>query len=146
MFPANTEKTQMIKKQDNDKISKDEWHGSGTILIADDEETICVIGKYMLEQIGFNVLTAYDGAEAVNIFQKHVDEIVCVLLDLTMPCLSGEEVFKEINIIKPGVKVILSSGYDEQDVMQHFSCEGVAGYIQKPYAFDLLKEKLENIL
>ena len=127
-------------------MQKNEWHGSGTILIADDEETICVINKYMLEQIGFNVLTAYDGAEAVNTFRDHADEIFCVILDLTMPRLSGEEVFKEINIIKPGVKVILSSGYDKQDAMQRFSCEGIADYIQKPYVFDSLKEKLKKFL
>lgn len=146
MFPANTEKTQLIKTQDNDKMLENEWHGSGTILIADDEETICVVNKYMLEQIGFDVLTAYDGAEAVNTFREHADEIVCVLLDLTMPRLSGEEVFQEIKTIKSDVKVILSSGYDKQDAMQRFSCEGIAGFIQKPYAFALLKEKLRKIL
>ncbi len=100
----------------------------------------------MLEQIGFKVLTAYDGVEAVNIFREHAEEIVCVLLDLTMPRLSGEEVFQEINIINPSVKVILSSGYDEQDAMQRFSNEGVVGFIQKPYVFKLLIEKLRSVL
>jgi len=146
MFPANLEKAQLLKKQDDNKTSESEWQGKGTLLIADDEVTICAIGKYMLEQVGFKVVTAYDGVEAVDIFRKHADEIVCVILDLTMPHLSGEEVFKEINTIKPGVKVILSSGYDEQDAMQSFSGEEIAGFVQKPYTFELLKEKLKNIL
>ena len=146
MFPANLEKMESLKKHNDNKSSENEWKGIGTILIADDEETICAIGKYMLEQVGFNVLTAFDGIEAVNTFREHADEIVCVILDLTMPHLSGEEVFKKINAIKPGIKVILSSGYDEQDAMKRFSSKEIAGFVQKPYAFDLLKEKLKNIL
>jgi len=120
--------------------------GKGTVLIADDEEMICEISKYVLEQIGFKVLTAYDGVEAVNVFREHAEEIVCVLLDLTMPHLSGEEVFREINIIKPGIKVIFSSGYNEQYMMQRFSNKGIVGFIQKPYDFKLLTEKLRSFL
>ena len=146
MFPANLEKIQSLKEHDDDKTSENEWQGNGTLLIADDEVTICAIGKYMLEQIGFKVITAYDGVEAVDVFKEHADEIVCVILDLTMPRLSGEEVFKEISTIKPGIKVILSSGYDEQDAMQRFSGDKIAGFVQKPYTFELLKEKLKNIL
>jgi CheY-like chemotaxis protein len=146
MFPANLEKMESLKKHDDNKSSENEWRGKGTLLIADDEVTICTIGKYMLEQAGFKVLTAYDGIEAVDIFREHADDIICVILDLTMPHLSGEEVFKEMNDIKPGVKVILSSGYDEQDAMQRFSSDEIAGFVQKPYTFEVLKEKIKNIL
>lgn len=146
MLPINIDDDRALKKHINKDTSKNEWNGSGTILIADDEEAICAISEYMLEQIGFEVISANDGIEAVEMFRERKDDIVCVILDLTMPRLSGEEVYQKINAIKPGIKVILSSGYDEQDVMQRFSRGEIAGFIQKPYSLKLLKEKLKSIL
>jgi len=122
------------------------WVGVGTILIADDEETVCAVGQIMLERIGFTVLTAEDGRQAVELFHENADEIVCVLLDLTMPHLSGEQVFTEIRRIKPNANVILSSGYNEQDATQFFVGKGLAGFIQKPYVSKDLAEKIREVL
>ena len=109
------------------------WQGKGTILVADDEETIRAVGRETLEHAGFKVITATDGRDALNKFKKHVDEIVLVLLDMTMPHLSGEEVFREMRRVRPSVKVVLSSGYNEQDATNGFVGKGLAGFLQKPY-------------
>ena len=132
---------------DKDRVEEDdEWCGSGTVLIADDEETVRSVGKQMLELFGFNVLTASDGREAVDVFRKRADEITLVILDLTMPHLDGEQAFREIRRIQSDVKVLLSSGYNEQDATQRFTGKGLAGFLQKPYSVDSLKRKLREVL
>ncbi|MEJ2639291.1 MAG: PAS domain S-box protein, partial [Desulfosarcinaceae bacterium] len=120
--------------------------GNGTVLIADDEESVCAVGKLMLERLGFNVLTAADGREAVEVFKQHADRIVCVLLDLTMPHLNGEQVFSELRRMKPEIRVILSSGYNEQDATQRFAGKGLAGFIQKPFSSAELTTKIKNAM
>ncbi len=105
-----------------------------------------MIGRRILEQYGFEVLTACDGSEAVEIFSHQPQQISAVLLDLTMPNLNGEEVFEELRRRDPDVKVILSSGYDEWDTTRSFEEKGLAGFIQKPYRVDDLIEKIREVL
>lgn len=69
-----------------------------------------------------------------------------MLLDLTMPDLSGDEVFRELKIINPNVKVILASGYNSSDVSQRLVGRGIAEFLQKPFNYNTLKEKIENVL
>jgi CheY-like chemotaxis protein len=114
--------------------------------LADDEETVRATGKQMLERMGFTVLTADDGREAVDVFREHADEIVCVLLDWTMPHLDGEQAFRELRRLDPKVNVILCSGYNEQDATQRFAGKGLAGFLQKPYTSAALKDKICEIL
>ena len=104
------------------------------------------MGKQILERMGFSVLTAPDGREALKVFREHADEIVCVLLDLTMPHMDGEEAFREMRYLHPDVTVILCSGYNEQDATQRFAGKGLAGFIQKPYNMAVLREKLVEVL
>ncbi|MGZ9196963.1 MAG: PAS domain S-box protein, partial [Candidatus Deferrimicrobiaceae bacterium] len=78
------------------KVPNEGWKGTGTVLLADDEEMVRQVGVGMLESLGFRVLTATDGQEAVEVFRTHMDEIRCVVLDLTMPRMDGEETFREI--------------------------------------------------
>jgi|GEM_PF-731536 len=120
--------------------------GSGTVLLVDDEETIRELGRDMLESIGFRVITACDGQEALEVYARHQEEVDCVLLDLTMPCLDGEQTFLELRRIKPGVRVIISSGYNEQEVSQKFVGKGLAGFIQKPYKVAEVSSKLQEVL
>ena len=122
------------------------WHGTGTILLVDDEETIRVLSKQMLERLGFRVLTAADGCEALTIFRAQQQEIVAILLDLTMPHMDGEETFRELQRIKTEVPVIMSSGYNEQDIAQRFDGKGLAGFIQKPYRMAMLSQTLRATL
>jgi DNA-binding NtrC family response regulator len=101
------------------------------MLIVDDKEVVRSLAKRMVETAGFSVLTANDGEEAVRVYRKHQNGIVCVLLDLTMPKMSGEETFRAMRRISPHVRVILSSGYSEESVTWRFT--SLAGFIQKPY-------------
>jgi signal transduction histidine kinase/CheY-like chemotaxis protein len=145
LFPASEVPGVAAMKQQAE-TAREPWRGEGTVLIADDEETICAVGKRMLECIGFRVLTAPDGREAVEVYREHAEEIVCVLLDLTMPHLNGAEAFREIRLINPQVKVILCSGYNMLDATQRFVGEGLAGFIQKPYNMAELREKMQQAL
>jgi PAS domain S-box-containing protein len=122
------------------------WRGTGTILIVDDEEGVRLVARKTLEKAGFTVMTAEDGRAAVQMFRTHVNEITAVLLDMTMPQMSGEEVFREMRIIQPGVRVILSSGYNEPETISQFQGKGLDGFIQKPYQPIELIEKVREIL
>jgi PAS domain S-box-containing protein len=142
LFPVGELDGVLTDKENTVTLAQEKWKGEGTILIADDEETVLAVGRRMLEHMGFDVLTAADGREAMKVFREHADQIVCVLLDLTMPHMNGVEVFREMRRFHPNVTVILCSGYNEQDAVQHFIGKGLAGFIQKPYTLALLREKL----
>ncbi len=126
--------------------SADAVSNSGTILVADDEDSVRTVAKMMLERAGFSVLTAADGAEAMDMFNQHTDDIAAVLLDMTMPKLSGEQVFRKMRHISPNVQVVLSSGYNEQDATNRFAGKGLAGFIQKPYDSQQLIAKFRSVL
>ena len=123
-----------------------EWMGSGMVLLVDDEEIVRNVGSELLEALGFSVLTAADGQEAVEIYVKRRGEIALVLLDMTMPRMDGAETFMELRRHDPGAKVIISSGFAEQDVMARFDGKGVAGFIQKPYTPGRLKAELRRVI
>jgi PAS domain S-box-containing protein len=109
------------------------WTGSGTVLVVDDEESVRITARKMIEGLGFRVLAAEDGREAVDLFRQHQRECVLVLLDLTMPRLNGEETFRELKRLDPRVCVLMSSGYSESELAQRFAGTGLAGFLQKPY-------------
>jgi len=114
----------------------------GAVLVVDDDEMIREVATAMLEDIGFDVLEAVDGCEGVEMYRQHQNDIVAVLLDLTMPKLNGEGCFRELKRINSNVKVIISSGYNEQDVANRFDGVGLIGFVQKPYNPDELEESL----
>jgi CheY-like chemotaxis protein len=122
------------------------WQGQGVILLVDDEETVRKVGSQMLERAGFKVLLAMDGRDALNVFRSQPEDITCVLLDLTMPNMDGEETFRELRALKDNVRVILSSGYNEQEAINRFTHSGLAGFIQKPYQYASLMHKLRQVL
>ncbi len=122
------------------------FHGQGVVLLVDDEETVRAIGRRMLERMGYTVWTAEDGDVAVQMVQKKADQISVILLDLTMPKMDGVEAFREMRRIRSDLKVILSSGYNQQDATSHFAGKGLAGFIQKPYRYDTLAETLAELL
>ncbi|NVN93151.1 MAG: PocR ligand-binding domain-containing protein [Desulfuromonadales bacterium] len=121
-----------------------EWHGSGVILLVDDEEGVRNVGRDMLVALGFEVVTANDGLDALEIL-KHNQSIKVIILDLTMPRMDGEQVFNELRRMNSGVSVIMSSGYNEQEVAQKFVGKRLAGFIQKPYRMSVLREVLAGI-
>ncbi|MCK4691220.1 MAG: response regulator, partial [Desulfuromonadales bacterium] len=103
------------------------------------------LGKNMLELFGFTVLTAVDGREAVTVYKQHQTDIKLVLMDLTMPHMDGEEAFRELRRLDPNVKVIMSSGYNEQEVAQKFVGKGLLGFVQKPYQISALQNIMQKL-
>ncbi len=118
----------------------------GTILLIDDDPAIRKVGTQMLRGMGFKAFTAASGREGLKIFKKHAREIDCVILDLTMPEMSGDEVFRELRRVRSDVPVILSSGYNEEEIAPRFLDEGLAGFVQKPYTMANLQISLNRVL
>ncbi len=119
----------------------------GTVLVIDDEEMVRNVAEKMLRRIGLEVMLAEDGIEGIELFRLHADAVDAVLLDLTMPRMNGEQVFYELRRIRPGVPIIISSGYDEQEALDRVgSDDGPAGFIQKPYQLNLLVERLRAVM
>ena len=116
------------------------------ILVADDEEVAREVARESFESHGFRVMLAVNGKEAVDKFRDHAEEISAVLLDLTMPIMSGEEAFREIQSIRSNVPIVLSSGYTEQDAVKRFGGRGLTGFVQKPYAIMELTKKFHSLL
>ncbi len=140
LLPASSRPAELF----NHGAHKDDWQGKGAVLLVDDEETVRGIGSEMLKELGFTPLTANDGREALEIFKNRPD-IVFVILDLTMPHMDGEQCFRELRRMNPDVKVIMSSGYNEQEVTQKFVGKGLAGFVQKPYRMSVLKDAIRDL-
>lgn len=118
----------------------------GIVLVVDDEEIVRTVTARMLEQLDFKVLLATEGRAGIETFRTHAAEITCVLLDMTMPHPSGEEVLQEILRHKRDARVILMSGYSEQEATSRFVGKGLAGFLQKPYTPNDLRAKLLSVL
>ena len=126
--------------------ASESWSGSGLVLVVDDEETVRTFVKRLLERHGFSVVTAKDGQAAMEVFQARRAEIVVVVLDLTMPQMGGEETFRELRQLSSDVKVILTSGYNEQEVINRFAGKGLAGFVEKPFSPGKLISMVRQVL
>ncbi len=113
---------------------------SGTVLVADDEVQVRSLMEFLLKRMGLKVLLAEDGKRAVELFHAHASEITFALLDLSMPSLDGLKVFAQMRRIRPDVKVVLTSGYDSNDLMRRYHSEGFDGFIQKPCDLETFKK------
>lgn len=114
-------------------IRVDAFQAEGTILVVDDEESLRDAVSEVLEFAGFNILTAVDGRAGLDLFMQTKDDLSLVILDLTMPQLDGEAVFKEIRQLAPTMPVILTSGYSETEIRPRFAGKGLTGFLQKPF-------------
>jgi len=118
--------------------------GAGTILLVDDEEIVLEMAKSALERHGYEVLVAPSGPEAVKLFQREAARIALVILDLSMPGMGGEEVLPELQRIHRDVRVVVSSGYSQDEAMKHFRGLPAAGFIQKPYTAARLAAEVQR--
>ncbi|MDZ4861504.1 MAG: PAS domain-containing protein [Candidatus Hydrogenedentes bacterium] len=107
--------------------------GEGLVLVVDDEQPVLDIAKAMLERRGFAVVTAHDGREALDAFEQQKDAFTLAIVDLTMPRMSGGDLVNELHRMKPGLCVVLSSGYNEQEAVEQTHGKKMGGFIQKPY-------------
>ena len=123
-----------------DHISK----GTGTILLVDDEEMVLEVAEKLLKAIGYHVLTAREGREAIEVYKKHRETVDLVLLDIIMPHMKGGEVFDCLKEINPDIKVLLSSGYSIDGEAAKILERGGKGFIQKPFDLERLSETIRN--
>jgi two-component system cell cycle sensor histidine kinase/response regulator CckA len=127
--------------------SREEFvRGKETVLLVDDEDMIIDVAQRMLKKLGYKVLTARDGKEAVEVFRKYRDKIDVIILDMIMPKMSGGEAFDRIKEMKPDVKVLLSSGYSINGQASEILNRGCNGFIQKPFNLQSLSKNLRSIL
>ncbi|HWA09368.1 MAG TPA: CHASE domain-containing protein [Opitutaceae bacterium] len=121
------------------------WHRSGVVLVADDEAEVRAVAAEILEKLGFTVVTAVSGHEAIAYFERDPDRYDLLLLDLTMPGLSGEETLRRLRARRPGLRVLLMSGYSESEAQVHLA-DAATGFLQKPFTVGGLIAKVRAIL
>jgi len=139
-FPAQSQRPPSVKRAEAEAPSR----FSGTVLLVDDEPVILESTAALLGVLGFSVITASDGLEAVTKFEAGPDGIDLVLMDLTMPRMNGHEAFERMRSLRADVPIILCSGYSEQDLVQGIRDHGHAGFLQKPYLLADLKRALRE--
>jgi len=120
--------------------------GHGTILLVDDEKMIIGVGKQMINKLGYDVLTAGGGKEAIEIYKENQDKIDLVVLDMIMPVMGGGKTFEKLKEIDSNVRVLLSSGYSLNSQASEIMGKGCASFIQKPFYMKELSQKIAEIL
>ncbi|MFH1146610.1 MAG: response regulator, partial [Pseudomonadota bacterium] len=120
--------------------------GKETILLIDDEDVIRELGKEVLERLGYKVLLAADGVEAIEIYDKNAGQIDLVILDIVMPKAGGKSTFGELRAKNSALKVIISSGYSINGDAQDLLRSGAHAFIQKPYRIDGLSSVIRRVL
>ncbi len=142
-FPRSTDRP---KKAANIPATRRPLNGKETILLVDDEEMILDLGRQILTMHGYHVLSARNGGEAIELFLKEEGKIDLVLLDLTMPHMSGLEVLERIRKIDPRMKVVLSSGYRAEDSHDREGLSEATAFLSKPYRADVLARLVRDVL
>ena len=140
-LPASKKKVRTVAKT-AERLVK----GTGTVLLVDDEEVILEVGRELLEALGYRVLLAQDGKEAVKVYGKNQDQIDIVVLDVVMPGMGGGEAYDRMKDINPDIKVLLSSGFSIDGEASKILERGCNGFIQKPFTMKELSGEIGKIL
>jgi len=135
-----------VASQEGEGAIGESWRGSGTVLVVDDEAAVRDVATRLLSRLGFQVLAAQSGSEALALLEKASEEVRLVLLDLSMPRMNGEQAFSQLHAMAPDLPVILTSGYNETEMARRFTGQGLAGFLQKPYALQDLARKVRDVL
>ena len=120
--------------------------GTETVLLVDDEEIVVGVGKQMLERLGYSVLTAKNGLEAVDTYRNNQNTIGLIILDMIMPGLEAGDICDRLRTLNPDVKVLLSSGYGLDQKTKGIIERGCSGFIQKPFNMKILEDKIGEIM
>jgi two-component system cell cycle sensor histidine kinase/response regulator CckA len=134
------------KAGDAPETGKTALTGKGTILLVDDDPTVLEVGGMMLQRLGYEVIEARGGKEAVSFYKEKQDTIDLVILDMIMPELGGGQTFDQLKQIDPEVKVLLSSGYSREGQANEIMARGCRGFIQKPFTMEELSQKTMEII
>ncbi|MDD2851000.1 MAG: response regulator [Desulfuromonadaceae bacterium] len=120
-------------------------HGSGGILLVDDEEILRDVGQTMLEDLGYRVYLAEDGVQALEVYAREKNNIALVILDMQMPRMGGREVLSRLTESDPGVKILISSGFHQEGTPDDLKKHGACGFLQKPYTLPELCRELAAV-
>ena len=132
-FPALDLPAHATQKKQSATPERAGWRGTGKVLVVDDEPAVLAVAQHILEHLGFEVLVAENGPQAIETLRDNADSVRMVLLDVAMPEMGGEETFAALREIRPDVPVLLSSGYSEDRAKAGFASDDLAGFVQKPY-------------
>jgi PAS domain S-box-containing protein len=123
-----------------------EWTGAGLTLLVDDDARVRTVTEHLLRSLGFDVCAFGTGREAILEVERRGQDVRVVVLDVTMPDLNGEQVLREMRRLRPGIPILLCSGYSQEELNQRFSPEDMAVFLQKPYPFEALRARLRELL
>ncbi len=140
VFPASASEEKVVPPA---VVSPEELHGSGLVLVVDDEEMVRSLAAAALRRYGYEALIAPNGEAALKIVRERGADLALVILDLMMPFMGGEEALNRIKELRPDLPVILSSGYDEMQVAKQIDPSRLAGFVQKPYVVQSLLETVK---
>ena len=143
LFPAVSAQAETTVPEAVDGL---DWRGSGTVVVADDDDGLRLMATAMLEELGFAVIPARDGPEALKIVNERDGELAFVLLDLMMPGMDGEQVLRELEQLQTTTPIVISSGYNTQHLSQELTGRGVAAFLQKPYEFSQLQALARSVI
>jgi two-component system cell cycle sensor histidine kinase/response regulator CckA len=144
LFPAKADTSSASEKMKAAPAAN--WQGTGTVMVIDDEQAVRNVMRRILERAGFRVILKEDGASGVEAYRQQQDEILVIILDVTMPHMGGEETFRRLRQINPDVKVIVSSGYTEREATGLFAGKRIAGFVEKPFTPARLIEQVRATL
>jgi two-component system cell cycle sensor histidine kinase/response regulator CckA len=113
--------------------------------VVDDEPSVREVARMMLVASGYEVLTANDGVEALEVYRENRERVAVVLLDMTLPRMSGEQVFRELRRLDPQARVLLSSGYSAGEILARVDGASAADFIQKPYRLEVLEARVRRL-
>ena len=121
-------------------------HGTETILIVDDQETIWDFLIEALQMLGYSVLLAENGLDAIEIYRANPGAIDLVLMDMIMPKVGGSQAFTQIREIDPDARILLSSGFVNEEDIQHLLKQGACGFLSKPHRLPVVVNAIRNAL
>ena len=128
------------------EIAENYVGNNNTILVIDDEEMVLEVGSQMLSRLGYSVLTATSGSEAIDVFELHRDHVQLIILDLCMPDMEGKQTYLYLKGLNPTVKVLLTTGLSMDGPAKEMLACGCNGFIQKPYRMSELSTKVQEVL
>jgi CheY-like chemotaxis protein len=134
-----------VAQNDREKIIPDAAKGPGAILVVDDEDDVLDVSRSILERLGYTVLEARTGEDAIEIANNFDEEIDLAILDIGLPDIPGERLSRKIKEIRPAVKILVSTGYAVEDIVDSLKREA-QGFIQKPISFSKLSTKIKEVL
>jgi two-component system cell cycle sensor histidine kinase/response regulator CckA len=135
-------------QQEPHSAARSQWRGSGTILVVEDEEDVREVAERILQDFGFETVTAVDGRDALDVMEREGDRVTAVLLDLSMPRMGGQETFRRLRESRAELPVIMMSGYTEQVVAPQFTGPGpgLTAFLQKPFLAEDLMDILRQVV